>query len=103
MVFSHLKVGYNRSISKKGTKMIDYISLNEGLLELHSGEELVFAGRNAQTLADVAIRNGGMSTHVMCSSTFIEASCGCPESVIESGFRSCKEINDLWKEVCDNV
>ena len=45
--------------------MIDYISLNEGLLELHSGEELVFAGRNAQTLADVAIRNGGMSTHVM--------------------------------------
>lgn len=83
--------------------MIDYISINEGLLELHSGEELVFAGRDAQTLADVAIRRGGLNWQVMSSSTFIEASSGCEESALEAGFRSSKEVADLWEAVCSYV
>ena len=80
--------------------MIDFISIHEGRLELHSGEELVFAGRDPQTLADVAVRRGGMDFQVMCSSTFIEASCGCEESALEAGFRSSKEVADLWDSVC---
>jgi len=83
--------------------MIDFISIHEGRLELHSGEELVFAGRDAQTLADVAIRAGGFENRVMSSSSFIEASCGCEESALEAGFRSSKEVADLWDEVCSYV
>jgi hypothetical protein len=87
--------------------MIEFISLHEGLLELYrSGDkdyEFVAAGRDAQTLADIVIRNGGMATHVMCSSTFIEASAGCLESVFEAGFRSAEEINQLWSKICKLV
>ena len=80
--------------------MIDFISIHEGRLELYSGEELVFAGRDPQTLADVAARRGGLNWQVMSSSTFIEASCGCEESALEAGFRSSKEVADLWDSVC---
>jgi hypothetical protein len=108
MVLFHKEIQYNNLVNaKKGTTMIEYISLNEGLLEMWrsvDGEyEFVAAGRDPQTLADIAIRNGGMASAVMCSSNFIEATSGCVESVMEAGFRSSKEIKDLWDNVCSNV
>jgi len=92
--------------------MIDYISIHKGKIELYSADpktseskvsDFVFASNNPVILADVALRHGGLTDRVMCSSSFIEASCGCEESAFEAGFGSSKEVADLWDAVCSYV
>jgi hypothetical protein len=71
-------------------KLIDFISVSEGLVELFSGDEFIAAYRSPMMLADCIMKNG------IVREVDTDPSWNAPE---EHGFDSKEELFELWTEV----
>lgn len=71
-------------------KLIDFISVSEGLVELFSGDEFVAAYRSPSMLAECILENG-IVREVTCAPSW-----NAPE---KHGFDSKEELFELWAEV----
>lgn len=75
--------------------MIDFVSVNEGLVEMFAGDKFVGAYRSPMMIADCILKNGGPAPVIRCSSSWHFAT--------EYGFDSQDELELIWDKVCDLI
>jgi hypothetical protein len=71
---------------------VDFVSVNEGLVELFAGDEFVGAYRSPMMIVDTILKNGGPAPVIRCSSSWHHA--------VEYGFDSQFELEKIWDDVC---